>query len=317
MDNDKNEQSKFQLSLLANGLDFILGAAERTVIGTPRDLKYAVLNLVDGVELLVKARLEQEHWTLLFDQADRASQEKLRNGNFKSVDFEQSYRRLRDIVRVKIDAPVWKHLNDLRTLRNRTRHYNIDSELGQVTSLLAECLNFCHSFCNEQFPNLADHSQEKELLDQIWDHLVRNKEFVDARMRAIAAELKGSQVWECPACWQPAVIVDADDTSCHFCNVTPDPTSLAEHNSVGYSPASSDPSDPSEHLDNCPECWTGTIARLVREPDHTLIYMCSFCGESGSNLVYCSKCGALGTLTNKEESDISYCENCTDYILSQ
>ena len=67
-----NEQAKFQLNLLANGLDFILGAAERAAIGAPRDLKYAMLNLVDGVELLVKARLEQEHWTLLFDQVGQS-----------------------------------------------------------------------------------------------------------------------------------------------------------------------------------------------------------------------------------------------------
>ena len=309
-----NEQAKFQLSLLANGLDFVLGAAERAAIGAPRDLKYAMLNLVDGVELLVKARLEQEHWTLLFDQVDKASQEKLRSGDFKSVDFEQAYRRLKDIVGVEINAPVWKHLNDLRTLRNRTRHYNIDFELDQVRSLLAECLNFCHSFCNEQFPHLADNSQEKQLLARIWEHLVQNKEFVDARMRAIAPELKGSLAWECPACWQVAVIVDADDTSCKFCGILPDATSLAEHNSTRHS---SDLSDPIGDLEDCPECGMGKIAALILAPDYTLLYMCSFCGEGGSRLVHCVRCGALDTFTDEEEPDIRFCESCIDDIRRQ
>ena len=306
-----NTQAKFQLSLLANGLDFILGAAERAEIGDPRDLKYAMLNLVDGVELLVKARLEQEHWTLLFDQVDKASQEKLRSGDFKSVEFEQAYRRLRDIAGVEIDTPVWKHLNDLRTIRNRTRHYNIDFELDQVRSLLAECLNFCHFFCNEQFPHLADNSQEKQLLAQIWEHLVQNKEFVDARMRTIAPELKDSLAWECPACWQAAVIVDADDTSCKFCGIQPDATSLTEHNSPGHL---SDPSDPTEYLEDCPECGMGKIAALILASDCTLLYMCSFCGEGGAHLVHCVRCGALDTFANEEESDIRFCDTCMDDI---
>ena len=303
------------MSLLANGIDFILGAAERAKIGAPRDLKYAMLHLVDGVELLVKARLEQEHWTLLFVQVDKASQEKLRSGDFKSVDFEQAYRRLRDIVGVEIDAPVWKHLNDLRKLRNRTRHYNIDFELDQVQSLLAECLNFCHPFCNEQFPHLADNSPEKQMLDQIWEHLVSNKAFVDARMRAIAPELNGSLPWQCPACWQEAVIVDADDTLCKFCRIPPDATSLAEHNSIGhFSDPFPDPSDPTDDLEDCPVCGIGKIADLVLAPDYTLLHMCSYCGESGSHLAHCVRCGVLDALINEEESDIRFCDNCIDDI---
>ena len=289
-----NERAKFQLSLLANGLDFILSAAERAVIGAPRDLKYAMLYLVDGMELLIKAKLEQEHWTLLFDQVDKASREKLRSGDFKSVDFGQAYRRLRDIVGVEVDAPVWKHLNDLRTLRNRTRHYNIDFELDQARSLLAECLHFCHIFCNEQFPHLADECQEKQLLEQIWKHLVQSKEFVDARMQAIAPDLKGSFAWECPSCWQKAVIVDADDTSCKFCGMQPDATILAEHNSTGHF------SDSIGNLEDCPECWMGKIADLILEPDYSPFYIWSFCGESGSHLTYCVRCGALDSFADEE-----------------
>ena len=94
MDEDRNEQSTFELSLLDNGLDYFLVAAESAGAEAPQNLKYAMLHLVDGVELLLKARLAQEHWSLLFDQTNKASQEKLRQGDFKSVDFEEAYRRL-------------------------------------------------------------------------------------------------------------------------------------------------------------------------------------------------------------------------------
>ena len=314
MQDNETGQSSFQLGLLENGLDFILGAAERAVLGTPRDLKYAVLNLVDGVELLVKARLEKEHWALLFDEVDKASQEKLKQGDFKSVDFAQAYNRLRDIAGVEIDNTAWKHLNELRKLRNRTRHYNTDFELEQVRSLLAECLNFCHSFCLHQLAPLPEDDRNKKLLDEIWGHLVRSREFVAVRLQAINANLKGRHVWECPLCWQKAVVVDADDTVCEFCRVAPNPRNLAEHNSEGRF---SNPSDPGIELENCPECWVGLIVHLMDGPDHKPIYRCSYCGESGYGLEYCARCGVLAKFSDGKEPDIEFCENCMEDILRQ
>ena len=314
MNDNKTERSSFQLGLLGNGLDFILDAAERAVNDTPRDLKYAVLNLVDGVELLIKARLEKEHWSLLFDQVDKASQEKLKQGDFKSVDFAQAYDRLRNIAGVKIDDTAWKHLDDLRKLRNRTRHYNIDFELEQVKSMLAECLNFCHSFCHQQFAPLAEDDFNKGLLEQIWDHLTRNKEFVGVRLQAIDANLKGQHVWECPSCWQKAVVVDTNDTVCEFCHVAPDPRNLAEHNSGSRS---SDPSDPGIILDDCPECWMGLIMNSIVGLECKAIFMCSYCGESGYYLDCCARCGSVVGLTDVKKPDLSFCDNCVEDIRRQ
>ena len=123
---------RFQLSLVENSLDFFLSAAEYAARDDPLSWKYSILHLADGVELLFKARLEREHWSLLFADINQASLEKLERGDFKSVDFEDTCRRLRQIALVEIDQRESEQLNELRRLRNKIRHYTTELNSRQL-----------------------------------------------------------------------------------------------------------------------------------------------------------------------------------------
>ena len=57
----------------------------------PRNLKDAVLHVANGTELLFKARLAEEHWTLIFANPDEASHEKLAGEDFRSVRFSRKH----------------------------------------------------------------------------------------------------------------------------------------------------------------------------------------------------------------------------------
>ena len=57
---------KITFGLLDNALDYLDQAAEHARKDTPRDWKYALLHLASGVELLLKAKLQEEHWSLVF-----------------------------------------------------------------------------------------------------------------------------------------------------------------------------------------------------------------------------------------------------------
>lgn len=52
--------------------------------GRSRHLKYAVLHLAAGVEVLLKARLQYEHWSLVFAQPGTATREALAEAPFRS-----------------------------------------------------------------------------------------------------------------------------------------------------------------------------------------------------------------------------------------
>ena len=67
--------------MLENGLDFILSGLKH--IGSQRfkfDLKYVVLHLSAGIELVLKDRLRREDWTQIFVDPEKATEEKLRSG---------------------------------------------------------------------------------------------------------------------------------------------------------------------------------------------------------------------------------------------
>lgn len=58
--NERSEQ--LRIALLDNALDSLLSAAEAVHRDEgPRSLKEAVLHLANGVELVIKARIAQEH----------------------------------------------------------------------------------------------------------------------------------------------------------------------------------------------------------------------------------------------------------------
>src|ERR1700682_2110385 len=87
----------FHYSLLENGLDFVLsslesltlasavgpsigGAAPNAVSGQKRHLKYALLHLCSGVELVFKERIRQEYWQLLSADPEKSDSQEERNG---------------------------------------------------------------------------------------------------------------------------------------------------------------------------------------------------------------------------------------------
>lgn len=101
---NKKEKTEINLSfpLIDNALDFLLHAAEHVKEESPRSWKYALLHLIAGVELLLKARLENEHWSLVFQEMEKANKEAFINGNFRSVDFDSLITRLSGISSVMI-----------------------------------------------------------------------------------------------------------------------------------------------------------------------------------------------------------------------
>ncbi|MER7536939.1 hypothetical protein ABTX77_19490 [Streptomyces sp. NPDC097704] len=71
----------------------------------PISFSGAVLHLQAAVEVLFKARLLAEHWTLVFADLHQATRKKLESADFKSVTTDAAVIRLRNIVGVPITDP--------------------------------------------------------------------------------------------------------------------------------------------------------------------------------------------------------------------
>lgn len=61
---------------IQNGIDYLLSVTNHLTHGDPpepRDLKYAILHLQAAVEVLLKARLQREHWSQVFKNPGAAT----------------------------------------------------------------------------------------------------------------------------------------------------------------------------------------------------------------------------------------------------
>src|SRR5579862_1825648 len=89
------EDDGIQLSMLENGLDFIASGLKHIAAPESKfDLKYAVLHLSAGIELVLKDRLRREDWRLIFVDPDQATESSFKSGNFKSVSLWDCLKRL-------------------------------------------------------------------------------------------------------------------------------------------------------------------------------------------------------------------------------
>lgn len=132
--------AKIILNLLDNGIDYIYEAVKPMLKEhdkTKHLWKYSVLHLYSGIELLLKEKLRQEHWSLIFQDISNASLRKLENGDFVSVYHEELIKRLRNISEISFDD---KPIKELRDLRNRFEHFEVDIPLSECQYIVAAAL---------------------------------------------------------------------------------------------------------------------------------------------------------------------------------
>src|SRR5712664_940358 len=119
------EDDDIQLSMLENGLDFIASGLKHIASPVSKfDLKYAVLHLSAGIELVLKDRLMQEDWKQIFVKPEDATQEKLKSGNFKSVNLYQCLERLEE--HCPVDLPDKALLMSFKDQRNPIEHFELN-----------------------------------------------------------------------------------------------------------------------------------------------------------------------------------------------
>ena len=295
-----NPKDHVQLNLIENGLDFLLSAAESVQRDeNPRNLKDAVLHVANGTELLFKARLAGEHWSLIFSNPGDASLEKLAGEEFHSVDLEKAVDRLDKIARAQVDKATITHLKNLRKFRNKLTHFTAGLDPTQTKSLVAKSMALCIEFCEEQ-GMITQESESK--LGEIHKNLTELQEFVDERTDTISEEWKDALVWECPECWQETLVIDGGEVHCKFCRQTADPRELAASNSEG-------------EVEDCPECGESQTFANVLDANNIIGWTCFSCGQGGQNYAHCSTCDQMEYFS--ENDSLKICQNCWSNLIGR
>ena len=306
-----------RFSLLENGIDFVLSALEH-VAGAPsnRDLKYAVLHLSSGIELILKEKLIREHWTLVFDRIENASLSKFRNGDFNSVTFENCIQRLSGICGVELDGNVRKNLKNFRDRRNRMEHFQFDESVEAIKSSCSVVLVFLYDFIHKELSPTTDIEDE---INQILSYLREFDGFVKERMKSVRKETSDSYspVKTCPRCLQQAVTIDGGEVECHFCRYSAEAESAADEyvsEVIGLSSYETVKDGGEWPVYSCPEC--GNTALVHEDGDFT----CFGCGEhwTESTMRFCGSCGEpyVGKFSKGEDDEYDFgpfmCTTCVE-----
>ncbi|MFB7781903.1 serine/arginine repetitive matrix protein 1 [Streptomyces vinaceus] len=299
-----------------NGLDYLesvvdhLDEDQSTV--TPRDVKYAVLHLQAAVEVLFKARLYAEHWTLVFANPDEATPIKRDSADFKSVTTDAAITRLRNIVGVPITDKERKALKNLSEDRNKLQHFGFTHDARVIEARAAEVLDFLVRFIDDSLvPYLRDDQEKAKVhktLARIRGGLTAINSYVRERMNRIGGELKSEDVEnrtiECPACEQLALVLCASDlAACRFCAHLWDPEELLSY-FIGHGQE-----EPSE-LNTCPQCEEQTLGWAVRvRSDPTKpIHVCFSCATAFPSVEPCERC--MRPIDAKGDTGTILCGSC-------
>jgi hypothetical protein len=208
----------FEWGLFENAIDY-LGEAVRRLEGEAdrRDLKYAILHLGSGLELLLKERLRQDDWRQLFRDPDEATEEVYRSGDFISANVWQTMNRLGKISEVEISATDRAHIGTLRDRRNPLEHFRIRESREAVSAAASSALGFALEFISGE---LEDETLDPDLraeLNEIRSALPELQEFVAHRLAEVESQIsQGATVVECPRCFQETAVIE-DGMHCVFC----------------------------------------------------------------------------------------------------
>ncbi|CAM5649092.1 hypothetical protein [Streptomyces griseomycini] len=314
-----------------NGLDYLLSVVEHLEAGTERvsarALKYAVLHLAAGTEVLLKARLQLEHWSLVFSDPAKAKRAELESGSLLSCGPDETIQRLRDIAEVQITEKDRKALSRLAKDRNALQHYGLFGQSANaraVESRAAEVLDFLIRFVDEDLlPALPLEEAEaaQSDLERIRSGLAEIEGFVKQRMQRLRAELHAlrDRTLQCPDCRQWALVVEptqaqgaARASRCRFCGMSRDAEDIALIYGVeilGRDPGMPDLLTGLTATEHCPHCEVESLvegARFAADPDTPMAF-CFQCARLQPALAVCMGCGH----SFRPADGAASCENCT------
>ncbi|WP_344388763.1 hypothetical protein [Streptomyces vastus] len=265
-------------------------------------MKYAVLHLQAATEVLLKARLELEHFSLVFKDPARASVEDFRKGSFESCGMRDVIVRLRNIAQVSIEEKDARAIDSLAEARNALQHYGLTASAYRVEAQAVYVLAFLLSFVRQHLFT-ADYGPVSET-----EEIIRTIEEVENKAREIRTLLErrskrarsviGKQldrVVRCPFCREWAALVDGkgdryNAVACRCCEQSFGAEIYLEDrwHRWEYELDSPDAETPSPQ--RCPICDEDELvhkARTAKSPDDE-VALCFYCGTIFDVLSECT-----------------------------
>lgn len=317
-------QSQINHTMLSNGLDFLSTGLREINSGNNKDLKYGVLHIFAGTLLIMKERLRQEHWTLLFAKLDKINIRAYKSGDFSGVDYRILLDHLENVLEIQISEVDRRSLEEFRKIRNRIEHFAFEYSAESIKTISGKILQFTVDFMTLNFDIDELSPDEGKVLGDIKKSASEFKEYVDAKLALIHQRMVVEQrdIFHCPECFIKSLVREDSDFFCGVCGLEGpsldeivDAHLSMELNMNSYSAGKEGYDLP---IYECSECSEEASVPL-NSAGHKFI--CISCGDQvkTDSLHSCARCGNLfhGGIEDSTEGSGGLCARCWREELSK
>ena len=187
--------------LVTNALAFV----ERGVDALDKDEVISAICFSTAMELLLKARLAAEHWSLIFKDPDKASMDKFRDGDFQSATLENTITRLKNITDTEFDSSERNAYTEISKHRNICVHFGADGKFKNGSpATINKALVYLHKKITEEwnalfFNNKADVQKLHHQISRLGPFIDEKYQLIKDTLRE-TAEREGLDIIECIFC---------------------------------------------------------------------------------------------------------------------
>lgn len=325
----------FKYTVLENGFEFILTAINDLLnvdvnatdsIANKRYIKYSLLHLSSGIELVLKHRLLREHWTYVFEDMNKAKKDKLDSGDFTSARNDVIIQRLRTLCDVEFPKDEEIIIKTLRAKRNSAEHFSLCDDIPTLKTLIHSSITLLINKILEYYNPGTFTDEEHDLFLNIQSSLHKFEQHYDDALAMAKKELEPSgmegEALTCPQCFEDFLLIDessydgyggAKCTSCSY-------EALGEKAARDYI---SNVMGVTEHdvatiyggelpLFDCPNCndWSLVFDEV---DDNATCFSCGF-NENCVVLLTCSNCDKRFVCVQYADDDCASCPECGEDV---
>ncbi len=289
------------VSLLENGFDYIINSLNKlkTIelnMGNKYTIKYIIRDLISGIEIILKYRLECDNWAFVINDLDKLAINNYENGDFVSVTLEQSIDRLKKLCNVSMKKEDELTLINLKLIRNKIEHFKLNLNQEETISLVYNSITVILNFIDrepEYFKNRFS-KEEKSLYSSIKEKIFNLDKYLNKLEQEIHNRFPDVPFKSCPKCYKRCVKVQGIKCKCYLCKFDYQDTSYERNKYIEkYQPSYKDISKgavPIGEID-CPYC--GDTMLMDYENNKAICFMCKK-ETTIDDIDCCVKCGRPG-----------------------
>ncbi len=297
---------RFQCDPIENGLELILRGLEfLTDNPTPRRRKHAILNLAAGVEALLRERLRQEHWSLVFADPSKAAKADYEEGSFEAVSLVECLERLARTCGLDVPARWRWGITSLARRRNQLEARGLVDATPVVQAIACAVVG---PFVDSVPPGRLTDSLHA-LLEGVRNRLVTLQGRIDEAQMRIVQKHPTERLVACPNCrLEKSIVVEDGGPLCLFCGFTGKPEDVAEawvadaHDLMA--------ADEERYVYRCPTCGREAFIDAGHQQEDPW-YKCLACGKvwEMDDVAFCAWCGQPFEPPDDDPEE-EYCEAC-------